>query len=148
MKKFAGVLFVFFVAIQFYNPYKKPPTTYLPKDDFVIFEKVPQKIAAIIKTACYDCHSQKPNLRLYDNVAPVSWYIERNIQKAKRSLNFSKWGRMEDWQRRVFLQGGIVYDIETDRMPPRPYLLMHPDAKISKKDIKLLKRWTSGLDLR
>lgn len=148
MKKFVGVLFLLLAAIQFYNPYKKTPATSLVKDDFVTFEKVPKKVAHIIKTACYDCHSDQPNLRLYDKVAPVSWYIERNKQKAKRSLNFSRWGMLEDWQRRVFLQGGIVYDIQTRRMPPRPYLFMHADATISDEDIKLLKHWADNLDLR
>ena len=55
---------------------------------------------------------------------------------------------MEDWQRRVFLQGGIVYDIKTKRMPPRSYLFMHTDATISDDEIKQLKEWADGLDLR
>ena len=148
MKKFVAVLFLLLVAIQFYNPYKKEPASYLPKKDFVTFEKVPQNVASIIKKACYDCHSEESNLRFYDNVAPLSWYVARNIEKAKRSLNFSKWGAMEDWQRRVFLQGGIIYDIKTKRMPPRSYLFIHSDASISDRNIKLLKEWTDSLDLR
>ena len=79
---------------------------------------------------------------------PLSWYVDKNIKRAKFSLNFSKWGEFEPWQRRVFFQGGMMYDIDIDRMPPENYLLTHPEAKISQKQREQMKEWIATVDMR
>ncbi len=139
-------LFILFIMIQFYRPHKNNNKVESP-DDFLLVENVPKPIAKILKNSCYDCHSDNTNYRWYDNIAPFSWYIDKKIQRGKLSLNFSKWGSFEPWQRRLFFQGGIIYDIDIKRMPPKSYLLFHPDAKISQKEKKMIAEWIGTIDL-
>lgn len=95
-----------FVTIQFYRPYKNVSLVE-NHNDFLIQENVPKNIAKIFKKSCYDCHSNNTNYAWYDNIAPISWYVDSKVKRGKLSLNFSKWGTFESWQRRLFLQGAI-----------------------------------------
>jgi len=146
MKKVLVFLLILFVAMQFYRPYENSFVT-VEKLDFLIVENVPAPIARIFKNSCYDCHSNQTDYALYDNIAPLSWIVDKNIQRGKFSLNFSKWGTFEPWQRRVFFQGGMMYDININKMPPKNYLLLHPNAKISNIERKQMEAWIATVDL-
>ena len=145
MKKVLTFFLLLFFLIQFYRPYKNT-TQSTQENNFLIRENVPQKIASIIKKSCYDCHSNNTEYKWYDNIAPLSWYVDTKIKRAKFSLNFSEWGSFEAWQRRLFLQGAIIYDINIDRMPPKNYLTMHSDAKISLQEKKEIELWIRSID--
>ncbi len=43
--------------------------------------------------ACFDCHSNQTVWPWYSNVAPVSWIIQRDVDKGRKKLNFSEWER-------------------------------------------------------
>jgi len=146
MKKVLAFFLIFFLAMQFYRPDKNSSDIESHKD-FLTVENVPADIARIFKTSCYDCHSNQTDYAWYDNIAPLSWYVDKNIKRAKFSLNFSKWGEFEPWQRRVFFQGGMMYDIDIDRMPPKSYLALHPKAKISQEQREVMKAWIATVDL-
>ncbi len=137
---------IVFLSIQFYRPDKNSSDIESHKD-FLSVENVPAPIARIFKNSCYDCHSNQTDYTWYDNIAPLSWYVDKNIKRAKFSLNFSEWGTFEAWQRRLFFQGGIIYDINIDRMPPKSYLTLHPKAKISSKEKREIEKWISTVDL-
>jgi len=146
MKKVSVFFLILLVGIQFYRPYKNNFEEGNSKD-FLHVENVPKPIAKIFKKSCYDCHSDYTKYSWFDNIAPLSWYVDKNIKRAKFSLNFSKWGDFEPWQRRVFFQGGIMYDINIDRMPPKNYLSIHSEAKISQKERKEIEAWIATVDL-
>ena len=132
------------VAIQFYRPYKNT-TEHSSKNDFLHVEHAPPKIVNIFKKSCYDCHSDNTSYAWYDNIAPLSWYVDSHIKRAKFSLNLSEWGTFEPWRKRLFIQGGMIYDINMDKMPPQSYLFLHSDATISKKEKILLNAWFKTL---
>ena len=46
---------------------------------------------AIVKRACFDCHSNETVWPWYSNVAPVSWLIYRDVAEGRQHLNFSEW---------------------------------------------------------
>ncbi len=148
MKLFLLIIITILVIIQLYRPLKNSSSTTAEAQDFLIVENVPQSLTKIFKNSCYDCHSNNTKYAWYDNIVPFSWYVSKNIKRAKFSLNFSEWGLLEPWQRRLFIQGGIPYDINIDKMPPQNYLIMHPEAKISDKEKKQIEAWISTIDLR
>ena len=41
--------------------------------------------------ACYDCHSNETDWRWYSNIAPLSWYIQKEVDEGREHLNFSEW---------------------------------------------------------
>ncbi len=145
MKIFLYILISIFIVMQFYRPdiNNKQVKSF---DDFLLAEDVPYNIATIFQRSCYDCHSNYTNYNWFDNIAPISWYIDKKIKRAKFSLNFSEWGKFEPWQRRLFLQGGISYDISIDRMPPKSYLILHPDARLNNRDKEMILEWISKID--
>ncbi|MBZ0282379.1 MAG: heme-binding domain-containing protein [Anaerolineae bacterium] len=78
----------------------------------------------LARMACFDCHSNETVWPWYANIAPVSWLLTRDVNKARRGLNFSVKEpgtyNMED------MEGHLYYD-----MPPKLYLLLHPDAVLT-----------------
>jgi hypothetical protein len=104
---------------------------------------VPADIDAILRRACYDCHSNETHWPLYARVAPVSWVVARDVRQARADLNFSEWGtdpaREPTPAQRL---GGICSDLRKDIMPLRSYLLMHPRARLSPAEVESVCEWT------
>ncbi|MCZ7625954.1 MAG: heme-binding domain-containing protein [Candidatus Methylomirabilis sp.] len=82
--------------------------------------------------ACGDCHSNQTVLPWYDLIAPITWMINRDIEKGRAALNVSEWGREENEA------GEAVDTIKNGSMPPTLYTLFHPSAKLSASDKETL----------
>jgi hypothetical protein len=82
--------------------------------------------------ACYDCHSNQTRRPLYSQVAPFSWLIARDVEQGREKLNFSAWEG----------SGGDARDaaetIVEGSMPPRRYLPLHADARLTEDERRLL----------
>jgi hypothetical protein len=92
---------------------------------------------ALAERACFDCHSNQTRWPWYSNVAPLSWLVQADVHEGRRDLNFSEWTRgYEEAQE----SGQTVRNHE---MPPRSYLLLHPQARLSAAEREQL---ASGLD--
>lgn len=128
--KISVALIVLFVLIQFI-PVKKNQST---DDDFGIlnYYNVDQdgEIASILKTSCYDCHSNNTIYPWYNKIAPVSWYLAKHVNNGKKHLNFSDWKYMDDAKKEHKIEECIEMILE-DEMPLTSYTLIHGDAKLS-----------------
>ncbi len=92
---------------------------------------------ALALRACFDCHSNQTRWPWYSNVAPVSWLVQADVDEGRRVLNFSEWTRgFEEAQ-----ESGET--VRNQEMPPRSYLLLHPEAKLSDAERQQL---AAGLD--
>ena len=49
----------------------------------------PSEVRAILRRACYDCHSNAVRWPWYGRVAPVSWLLERDVREGRKEVNFS-----------------------------------------------------------
>ena len=79
----------------------------------------------LARAACYDCHSNETEWPWYSNVAPMSWLVQRDVDRGRAALNFSEWDGGRDGD-------DYLHDpVEDGEMPPSNYLLLHPDAKLS-----------------
>jgi hypothetical protein len=83
---------------------------------------------AIAKRACFDCHSNETVWTWYSNIAPVSWLVQRNVDKGRDELNFSEWETGEDEAE------DIAEVIQEGEMPLPIYLIMHPEARLSEAE--------------
>ncbi len=97
-------------------------------------------VTAILKTSCYDCHSDQPHYPWYTNIAPVSWWIKHHINEGRHHLNFSEWGNYSQKKKDHKLEECIEM-VEEDEMPMTSYTLMHKEAKLSKEQKELLLNW-------
>jgi hypothetical protein len=79
----------------------------------------------IAQRACYDCHSNETTWPWYSNVAPVSWLVQHDVDEGRSELNFSEWGQGEQ---EVEEAGEKIREGE---MPPRNFLITHPEARLT-----------------
>ncbi len=143
-KKYFLIGFVaFLLIIQLFRIDKTNPTVDIKKD-FIAISNPPQEIASIIKTSCYDCHSNESVYPWYANVAPVSWYLKNHIIEARNRVNFSEWADYRPDKAKRKLEA-CAEDIEEGYMPLSSYTLMHSNAKISSEQAKLVGQWFKDL---
>lgn len=87
---------------------------------------------ALVRRACYDCHSNETVWPWYSHVAPVSWLVQRDVNEGRNHLNFSEMNRE---QRHV---KDAAASIEEGGMPMSIYLPLHPEAKLTPEETKQL----------
>src|SRR5580658_849134 len=88
LKWIAIVAIAIFVVLQFFSPpHENPPV----KKDFAAAAAPPASVAASIRAACYDCHSDETEWPLYSRIAPVSWLIASDVNEGRKHLNLSEW---------------------------------------------------------
>jgi hypothetical protein len=117
-----GVGVVAFVVLQLlpFGGRTNPPVTYQVNWDSPETE-------SLMRRACYDCHSNETVWPWYAYIAPVSWLVVNDVNDGREALNFSEGtGEME--------AGEIMEVVREGEMPPRLYLTMHPDARLSEAD--------------
>lgn len=90
--------------------------------------------------ACFDCHSNETEWPVYSFVAPMSWLVQRDVDNGRAALNFSTWPR-DDHQ----LEDAHD-EVEDGDMPPRQYLLVHPEARLSARERALLAEAFEAMD--
>lgn len=98
----------------------------------------PEKISAILRTSCYDCHSNETNWPWYSYIAPVSYLVAGDVKKARKRINFSEWDKYDEKKRGKILEK-IVDVVEEGEMPLKSYIYTHPNAELDmarKKSIK------------
>jgi hypothetical protein len=101
----------------------------------------PPEVAALLKTSCYDCHSNETRWPWHSRVAPASWLVAHDVEEARGKMNFSLWGTY-DPRRQEKLAEEIWEEVEGGEMPLRKYLVVHPDARLSESAKQTLREWS------
>jgi len=141
LKKVLVVLGILAVVIQFFRPtYDNPVAD--PSLAAASTLQIPSRVAAMLRTSCYDCHSNETRWPWYGYIAPASWLLARDIAEGRRRMNFSEWGGYAQ-SRQVSLLGNIAEEVSKEGMPYPPYLLLHAEAKLSQADRDSLVAWAN-----
>ena len=143
IKKISIVLLLIFILIQFIRP-EKNTATGTGKNDIATKYPVPDSVQAILKVACYDCHSNNTRYPWYAQIQPVGWWLSNHIKDGKRGLNFSEFTSY-----RIIKQFHRLDDInelvKKNEMPLSSYTLIHTDAKLTQQEKNILAKWTETL---
>jgi hypothetical protein len=131
-RKILYFLLIVFAIIQFKGIDKTNPDS-TKSDDFFAVNKAPEATEALIRTACYDCHSHESVYPWYSNIAPVSWWLGDHIEEARKHLNFSTWNQLTADKKDHKLEECIEM-VEGKEMPMLPYMIAHTDAWLSQED--------------
>ena len=129
-----------FVSLQFFQP----DLANSPQPPIRI---APTPVGAILKRACFDCHSNQTELRWFDKIAPASWLIASHVKQGRKALNFSTWNQLAASEQKAKLYLSLN-DILAAEMPLPSYLMLHPQAKVTVEDIALLKQYLLTLSPR
>ena len=139
--KWAGLgLAAGLVLIQFFQP-EKNMRPVDPAEDLLMVAEVPEHLAELIKSSCYDCHSNQTVYPWYSKIAPVSWYLQKHIIKGKEDLNASEYGSL-DKADKIELLVDLCEVVEAGTMPLISFTLIHKEAKLSQEDIEALCTWS------
>lgn len=141
MKKVLIIIVIVFVFMQFFRIDKNNPIV-KPEENYVTITHAPKEVESILKSSCYDCHSNESKYPWYTNIAPISWYVKDHINEGRSYLNFSEFGRYNNYQKKHIYES-LYAAANEGWMPLDSYLWIHKDAKLSTKDKKILKEWFS-----
>lgn len=97
-------------------------------------------VRAILRRACYDCHSNETVWPWYSHIAPLSWLLVRDVQEGRAELNFSMWNQYSTKKQVKKLQKSWK-EVQKGDMPPWYYLPLHRDACLSVEDRAALHTW-------
>lgn len=103
----------------------------------------PLEVIAVLRKACYDCHSNETVWPWYSGVAPVSWLAAKDVREGREEINYSTWGRYTA-EERAEKREETWHEVEEREMPLSFYLLMHPKARLSGADQEVLRAWALG----
>lgn len=106
----------------------------------------PQEVISILKTSCYDCHSNETVWPAYSYIAPMSFLISNHVQEGRKELNFSEWSSYTIEKQRKKLEE-IQEEVSEDKMPMPVYLLLHGDAELTVQQKMILQKWTSSASI-
>ena len=136
-------LLVLFVAAQFIRPEKNLAAVESPTD-IETKHPVPAEVKALMKRACYDCHSNNTNYPWYTEIQPVGWWLASHVNDGKKHLNFSEFATYSV-KRTVSKLEQISETVSQQAMPLPSYTWGHPEARLTPAEITLLTDWAETL---
>lgn len=100
------------------------------------------ELMEVLRGACYDCHSNETRWPWYGYVAPASWLVAHDVHEAREELNFSEWSLMSG-EDAAELREEMWEEVEEGEMPLRKYLWLHPEARLSESQRRVLQAWST-----
>jgi hypothetical protein len=139
LKWIVPILVAAFALLQLTNLGRTNPTV-APGHDLFSTNPPPPEITAMLRTACYDCHSYETRWPWYGHVAPVTWWLDSHVHDARERLNFSEWphNNAQKAAKKWHYVGDSVRD---GGMPLPSYLKIHKAARLTDEQRNLLADW-------
>jgi hypothetical protein len=101
----------------------------------------PPEVEAVMRRACFDCHTNETRWPLYARIAPGSWLMARDVHNGRSHFNLSKWADADEDERQTDRENAWE-QVESGAMPKWFYVFpMHPAAKLSDADKAVLKSY-------
>lgn len=141
MAKIAKIVLVVLVAVVIILQFIPAKRTNPPVAGEIA---APAEVRAVLKRACYDCHSNETVWPWYSQVAPVKFMIVEHVNDGRKHLNFSEWDSY-DARRKDHKLEEVWEEIEKGAMPLKNYIPLHKEAQLSDQDKALIKSWTEAM---
>ncbi|HEY6000725.1 MAG TPA: heme-binding domain-containing protein [bacterium] len=116
------LLFALLQVVPYGRQHSNPPDGTLAAFDSPRTQELAQK-------ACFDCHSNRTRWPWYASIAPMSWRIQSHVDEGRESLNFTALNTASEEGAEAAGEAGKT--VTKGEMPPRDYLLLHPEARLS-----------------
>ena len=143
IKKIAIVLVGGLLIIQFIRPARNRSNK-VSATDITKTYVIPANVQQVLKTSCYDCHSNNTNYPWYASIQPFGWLLASHIKEGKEELNFSEFGSYSVRRQKSKLKG-IENSIKDGSMPLGSYTLIHKEAILSNEEKELMIDWSTKL---
>lgn len=140
IKKILFIGLIIFLLMQLYQPARNIGFEQDITADFTKVYNVPKKVEIILRTSCYDCHSNNTNYPWYSYIQPARFLMESHIAAGKENLNFNEWGNYSSRKQNNKLDR-IAKQIQSNEMPLASYTLIHKNATLSATQKKEVLDW-------
>ena len=144
IKKILFIGLIIFLLIQLYQPARNESFEQDITGNFTKVYNVPKNVEIILRTSCYDCHSNNTNYPWYSYIQPTRFFMESHINEGKENLNFNEWGNYSGRKQKNKLDR-IAKQIKSNEMPLASYTLIHKNATLSATQKKEVLDWISQL---
>jgi len=141
LKKVLIALLIVVVAIQFIQPVRNSNQQKIASGITKQYT-VPSNVEVLLRTACYDCHSNNTRYPWYANIQPMGWLLANHIKDGKAELNFDEFGSYSK-RRQLSKLKSIAGSVKDGSMPIASYTSMHRDAKLSTENKALIIDWAT-----
>lgn len=138
-KKLLWIALGIFIIIQLI-PTDRPEVILDNPNDLLSNNEVPEDIEKILRTSCYDCHSNETHYPWYAYVAPISFLVIRDTEQGRGDLNFSNWEKLDKIEKAEMFDE-ISEEVGEGEMPMKIYPIAHPSAKLSDKQRNDIVMW-------
>lgn len=139
LKKIGWFLVVALVIAQFFRP-EKNEGDLTSITTFINETNPPDDVHEILKSTCFDCHSNVTRYPWYNKITPVNYWIADHVRHGKGELNFSNWDAYSLKKKEHKIEE-TYEEVEKKHMPLESYTWMHSEAKLTDEQIKLVVDW-------
>lgn len=130
IKKIVIIGLIVFLLMQLYQPDRNLDYGKVFPEHITKLYNVPTNVQTILKTSCYDCHSNNTNYPWYSYLQPVRFFMDSHINEGKKNLNFSEFGKYSKRKQESKLKA-IGKQIKSNEMPLSSYTLIHRNAVLT-----------------
>ncbi|WP_343686083.1 heme-binding domain-containing protein [Chryseobacterium gleum] len=139
IKTGAGFVVLLLIVIQFFDTDKN--IAVVPSENAI--EKhyqVPDHVQGILKTSCYDCHSNTTAYPWYNNIQPVKWWLADHVNSGKRHFNFDEFNSYSK-EKKLKKLDEVAETVREGEMPLTSYTVVHQNAKLTDTQRSEIEQW-------
>jgi hypothetical protein len=104
--------------------------------------QAPPEVRHILEKNCYSCHSDERRLAWFDQIVPAYWLVRQDILAARAHVNFSTLGSQPAAAQKAVLYESVNM-IQLGAMPLPQFTRLHPEARITPEELRILKDYLS-----
>ena len=138
-KYFGIFLLVALVIMQFIRP-DKNEGGYKSLEAFKTDTKPSEEVFSILKSHCFDCHTNQTHYPWYAEIAPVSYWLADHVKHGKGDFNMAAWDEYSVKKKDHKLEE-LLEEVEEGEMPLNSYTWIH--GKLPQKGQELLIQWAT-----
>ena len=135
MKRNLLILLILFIVMQFIRPDKQNIAV---EKNLEI--KAPPEIMTLLKTSCFDCHSNETTWPWYSQVSPFSWVVANHVNTGRQALNLSTWENYSPEKKEEKMKA--IFRTAYAAMPLPSYIYAHEEANLTKEQRSMIRDWT------
>ena len=129
LKKVLLLLLIAFIIAQFFRP-EKNNGDMASVEAFLTETNPPEDVKMILKSSCFDCHSDHTTYPWYNSITPVNYWLEDHVKDGKKDLNVSEWPSAS-LKKKDHKFKELIEKVEKKEMPLDSYTWMHADARLT-----------------